>query len=168
MSSSTSEVIVFTDGCCINNGSPDALGSSAVLFPNGEIKGGFFYINDNLVRTNNRMEYYAAIMAMELMNEFDPTNQTVLHIYSDSMLLINTCEKWMEGWEKKGWPERIKNKDLVKRLYKLCHMRKIKWTHVKSHQKDNSFETKWNNLVDKCANSSVHGDDISNVKINIS
>lgn len=37
------------------------------------------------------------------------------------------------------------------------------WTHVKAHKKDDSFETKWNNLVDKCAYEASSRDDISNV-----
>ena len=162
----TEEIVVFTDGSCTKNGKSDAKGSSGVLFPNGEIEGGAFFLPFPSVRTNNIMEYYAAIKAMELVNEHDPSKKKVLHIYSDSMLLINTCTKWMNSWQRKGWvkstPGEIKNLDLVKIMYNHCNDRTIKWTHVKAHQNDDSFETKWNNLVDKVAYEAVEMDDISN------
>ena len=83
------------------------------------------------------------------------------------MLLINTCTKWMDSWQRKGWVKstsgEIKNLDLVKIMYNHCNERTIKWTHVKAHQNDDSFETKWNNLVDKVAYEAVEMDDISNV-----
>ena len=149
------EIIAYTDGSCKNNGSKNAKGASAVLFPNCEINGGAYYIPDYETRTNNRQEFYAAIKAMELMNEYNKDKTYILHIYTDSNLLINTCTKWMKGWKNKGWkktsPGEIKNLDLIKKLYKHCEERDIKWTHVKAHMYDDSFETKWNNLVDKCA-----------------
>ena len=162
------EIKVYTDGSTKNNGSPNAKGASACIFPNGEIPDGAYYLPDKSeIRTNNKMEYYAAIKAMELVNEFDPSGTRVLHIFTDSMLLLNTCTKWMISWYKKGWkkstPGEIKNLDMVKRLYDLCNSRTVRWTHVRAHQRDDSFETIWNNKVDKLAYSTVDGDDISHV-----
>jgi ribonuclease HI len=161
------EIIVYSDGSCIGNGKTDAKGASAILFPNGEIEGGAYYLDPRVVRTNNKQEYYAVIKAMELVNEYDPSHTKVIHVYTDSMLLINTCTKWMESWKRNGWkknsPGEIKNLDLIQILYKYCQERKIKWTHVKAHKKDDSFETTWNNKVDKCAYDAACIDDISGI-----
>lgn len=161
------EVLIFVDGSTIGNGFPHAKGSSAVVFPNGEMPDGAYYIPDQKIRTNNRMEFYAAIKAMELMNEYDPSKTKTLHVFTDSLLLLNTVTKWMHSWQRKGWkkstPGEIKNLDLVKILYKHCNERKVLWTHVRAHQKDLSFETTWNNRVDKLAYSAVQNDDISQV-----
>lgn len=164
----TQEVVsVYVDGSCVGNGEAHAKGASAVLFPNGEMDGGAYYIPDLKVRTNNRMEYYAIIKAMELADELDPERTRTIHVHTDCMLAIKTCTQWMESWKKKGWikssPGEIKNLDLIKTLYDHCCERKVLWTHVRAHQKDDSFETKWNNLVDKCAYEAVATDDVSGV-----
>ncbi len=160
------EVIVFSDGSTFRNGFPDAKGASAVCFPNGEIPNGVYHLPPTWVRSNNRCEYYAAIKAMELVNEYDPEKTKELHIFTDSMLLLNTCTKWMHSWFKKGWKKpggEIKNLDLVKMLHVHCRTRTVKWTHVKAHTSGDDFNSVWNDKVDKLAYSAVHDDDNSRV-----
>lgn len=160
------EIIVFTDGSTTNNGFPSAKGASAVVFPNEEIPDGAYHLPPTWVRSNNRCEYYAAIKAMELVNEYDPEKTKTLHIFTDSMLLLNTCTKWMHSWYKKGWKKsggEIKNLDLVKMLHENCRTRTIKWTHVPSHTSRTDFNSVWNDKVDKLAYSAVHEDDNSGV-----
>lgn len=163
---SRNEIICFSDGSTIRNGFPDAKGSSAMCFPNGEIPHRVYHLPPTWVRSNNRCEYYAAIKAMDLVNEYDPEMTKTLHMFTDSLLLLNTCTKWMHSWQKKNWKRSggdIKNLDLVKILYDQCGKRKVRWTHVPAHKTDDSFETTWNNKVDKLAYSIVHDDDISQV-----
>jgi len=120
---------------------------SACVWPNGEIPDGAYHLPPTWVRTNNRAEYYAAIKAMELMNEYDP-------------------EKTKHSWYKKGWKKSggaIKNLDLVKVLHEHCRTRTIKWTHVPSHTGGTDYNSVWNDKVDKLAYSAVHDDDNSMV-----
>ena len=160
------ETTVFVDGSCVSNGFPNAKGSSACVWPNGEIPDGAYYLPPTWVRSNNRAEYYAAIKAMELVDNYDPEKTKTLHIFTDSMLLLNTCTKWMHSWFKKGWKKSggdIKNLDLVKMLHEHCNSRTVKWTHVPAHTSGTDFNSVWNDKVDKLAYSAVHGDDNSRV-----
>lgn len=89
--------------------------------------------------TNNQMEIAAIIIALRYIKE---SNNHII-IYTDSMLVI--------GWLTKGW-KRNKNKKLLAEADKqLERFKNIEFIHVDGHQKDNSFETKWNNYVDKLA-----------------
>ena len=165
--SSHDEIVVFTDGSTTDNGFKTAKSCSAVVFPNKEIPDSFFFLPPESTRSNNRAEYYAGIKAMELSNEYDIEKIKTLHIYTDSMLLLNTCTKWMKNWEKKGWKKSgngiIKNLDLVKILYDHCNERKIEWTHVKAHTGLKDYNSFWNDKVDKLASENCHKDDISYV-----
>lgn len=160
------EIFCYSDGSCTDNGSPSARAASAVVFPNEEIPDSVFYLPPTSVRSNNRAEFYAAIRAMELSNEYDPEKTKTLHIFTDSMLLLKTCTLWMHSWYKKGWKKsggEIKNLDLVKMLHEHCRTRTIKWTHVPSHTSKTDFNSVWNDKVDKLAYSAVHDDDNSHV-----
>ncbi len=156
-------ICCFTDGSCTGNGTPRAKGASAVLFPNGEMEGGAFYLDRGETRTNNKMELYAAVKAMELADEHDPSRTRRLHIFTDSLLLVNTCTKWMKTWQARGWkkssPGEIKNLGVVKTLFEHYNSRDTVFTHVRAHQSDGSFETTWNNRVDRCACDAVSRDD---------
>lgn len=155
------EIRCWTDGSCVRNGYPDAKGASAVCFPDGEMPDGAYHLPPTSVRSNNRTEYYAAIKAMQLVNECDPGKAKTLHVYTDSLLLVNTCTKWMHSWQKRDWKKsggEIKNLDLVKTLYEQCRARNVKWTHVKAHTGGTDFNSVWNDRVDKLAYSAVHDD----------
>ena len=155
------DIVAFTDGSCSKNGSHDATGSFAVVWPNGQ----FESIGKKLVKepgfpiTNNRAEYMAAIVAIESVIEMDPEYTRHMYIYTDSMLLMNTVTKWMENWEKNDWKKKdsdkkdskIKNLDLVKRLFNLTRKRTVYWAHVKAHSGLDDYFSRWNVVVDKLA-----------------
>lgn len=93
----------------------------------------------NEIVTANRMEYTAAIMAIEDAIE---NKITSAEMYSDSSLLCDTYNKWMHNWANKGWvrkidpkkPKEVKNLDLVKHLYELKQIgivKQIEW--VRGH-----------------------------------
>ena len=70
------------------------------------------------------------------------------------MLLVNTVTKWMENWEKNDWEKKdskIKNLDLVKRLFNLTRKRTVYWAHVKAHSGLDDYFSRWNDVVDKLA-----------------
>ncbi len=126
---SNEDIIVYTDGACLNN--PGKGGWAAVIIENGEqieLSGGF------RKTTNNRMEYLAAIKAMEFL--CDKKNKIIIH--TDSMLLFNTMSNWVFNWAKRGWKKAdnkpIVNMDLVKRLYELSRSLNLKWVKVDAHK----------------------------------
>lgn len=96
--------------------------------------------------TSNRMEYTALIKAFEWLQKNHQPG-TVL-IQSDSQLLVNTYNQWMEGWARNNWTRsagEIKNLDLVKRLFELKpKFPRVTVQWIKAH---NGHE--WNELVDE-------------------
>lgn len=164
---SQDEIVCFTDGSAIFNGAPSCKGSSALCWPNGEFQDKAYFLPKKSTRSCNRMEFFAAIRAMELADEYDPSKTKTLKIFTDSNLLIQTFVKWMDNWQARGWskssPGEIKNLDLVKRLFGFKQSRKIEFVHVRAHTGGKDYNSIWNDKVDKLAYSAVHLDDISQV-----
>ena len=101
---------VYTDGASSGNPGPGAY--AAVL----QAKNGY----KELVRgfrktTNNRMELWAVIAALEALKV---PNQ-VVKIYSDSRYVVDAVEKrWLDKWIKNGFQQK-KNPDLWQRFWTL-------------------------------------------------
>lgn len=116
-------VEIFTDGACSGNPGPGGWG--AILRYNGvekELSGG------EKDTTNNRMEMMAAIAALEALKK-----ESTVDLYTDSKYLQQGVMEWMPGWKKKGWPARIKNQDLWKRLDSVLSNHKVKFHWVRGH-----------------------------------
>lgn len=155
-----SKFIVFTDGSSIGNGRRDARAGYATYWPamqelnqSEHIAGG----------TNNQAEFTAAVKALEAANRVDPEGRETVYVYTDSMLLINTVTKWLNGWRRAGWRKRdgsqIMNLDLVKRLDDLTRARRVVWTHVSAHTGREDWISKYNDVVDKKARAAASGRD---------
>lgn len=86
-------------------------------------------------QANGAAELYAIYRALLL---FEHTTD-ILEIHPDSMYGINTIDKWMWNWAKKGWRKSngksIENKEIVQNLYRLCQRMKdrYKLSWVKGH-----------------------------------
>ena len=94
---------IFTDGAA--KGNPGRGGYGALLRFNGVVK----ELSEGFrMTTNNRMELLAVIVALESLK----TNQSPVHIYSDSKYVIDSiAKKWVFNWQKTGFKGK-KNKDL--------------------------------------------------------
>ncbi|HEX2652643.1 MAG TPA: ribonuclease HI, partial [Xanthobacteraceae bacterium] len=95
-------VEIFTDGACSGNPGPGGWG--AILRYDGherELSGGEAHT------TNNRMELMAAIKSLEALKR-----SCKVDVYTDSSYVQQGVMEWLAGWKAKGWPQRIKNKDL--------------------------------------------------------
>ena len=105
------QIEIYTDGACRGNPGPGGYG--AVLKyrrHRKEISGGF------RETTNNRMEIFAAIAALEQLIE--PCEIT---LYSDSRYLVDAVSKrWLANWKRRGWikadRQPVLNVDLWRRL----------------------------------------------------
>jgi len=121
-------VTIYTDGGAKGNPGPGGYG--AVLLARGrrrEVNGGFRHT------TNNRMEIYAAISAIESL--LKPCKIT---LYSDSKYLVDAFnKKWILGWKRRNWTKSDKspvlNADLWKRLDALIKPHSVTWKWVKGH-----------------------------------
>ncbi|CAG8849773.1 21596_t:CDS:1, partial [Gigaspora margarita] len=108
-----------TDGYCENNGKKNALASIGVFFADNDPKN----LSERLLgerQTNNHAELYAAIRALEIVN-----NEEDIIIFTDSTYVINCC----------NIRNLLKNFDLVNRLNDLLKERKGKsiFKHVRGH-----------------------------------
>jgi ribonuclease HI len=147
-------MICFTDGACTNNGKNGAKSSFAVVWPSHPERDHAQLVEGSL-QTNNRGEYCALIHAGKQADEINPDGNEVLEVYTDSMLLINTVEKWMASWKKRGWYKAdgglVANLDLIKAIDELCQRRKIVMHHVPAHTGKKNWESVNNDKADKMA-----------------
>lgn len=129
-------VEIFTDGAC--SGNPGPGGWAALLrykTVEKEISGG------ELETTNNRMEMMAVIEALAALKK-----SSTVDLYTDSQYVQKGVTEWMKGWKAKGWPDRIKNQDLWKRIDSEVSRHKVTFHWVRGH--DGHEE---NERVDKLA-----------------
>jgi ribonuclease HI len=135
------EVIIYTDGGCINNPGPGGYG--AVIISNGQIKeisGGF------RLTTNNRMELTGAIEALKFLKEPGPVS-----LFSDSRYMVDSINLgWANNWRKNGWRKadrrKAENIDLWRVLLELCEAFTIRFTWVEGHSGN-----RWNERCDRLA-----------------
>lgn len=132
---------IYTDGS--NRGNPGPAGWGAVLIfgqhvkeLSGEIESG----------TNNQAELSGVIGGLRAL-----TKPTWIEIYTDSVYVANTINKWLRGWEINGWTnaegEPVKNIPLLKDLQaEMARHHRVTATWVKGHSGD-----KYNELADKLA-----------------
>lgn len=126
--SSTSSVIIHTDGSCLGNPGPG--GWAARLACNDTVKtlsGGF------ALTTNNRMEIYAAVMALEAL-----TRPCTVSLHTDSRYVCDAVEKrWLANWQRKNWKKAdgkpVLNQDLWELLLKELARHKVRFHWVEGH-----------------------------------
>ncbi len=128
MNQTLQSVTIYTDGACLGNPGPGGYGVVLLHEENRqELSGGF------RLTTNNRMEMFAAIAALEALK-----NPSLVTLYSDSQYLIDAMMKgWAKRWQANGWKrnakEMAKNPDLWERLLTLCKEHEVKFIWVRGH-----------------------------------
>ncbi|PKP00223.1 MAG: ribonuclease HI [Bacteroidetes bacterium HGW-Bacteroidetes-8] len=115
---------IYTDGAARGNPGPGGWGA---LLRSGshskELSGGF------LCTTNNRMELYAVIVALEAIKK----KNAEVTVYSDSSYVCDAVNKsWLFGWEKKGFAKK-KNPDLWIRFLEVYRRHNVKLVWIKGH-----------------------------------
>ena len=146
-------MILFTDGSCSFNPGP---GGFAVVGLNDEAEVIYAYSKKATQTTNNRMELFAILHAMQ---RFGHSN-TPLTLYSDSTYAVKTLNDWMFAWAAKGWktarnatPE---NLDIVKEYYDLYQKGyRLNLVHVRGHNKIFG-----NELADKLATGKITPEEV--------
>ena len=126
--SSHSPVTIHTDGSCLGNPGPG--GWAARLAFGGQVK---FFSGGFARTTNNRMELYAAIMALEALKR-----PCAVNLYTDSRYVRDAVEKrWLPGWVKKGWKKAdgkpVLNRDLWERFAGLLTRHRVRLHWVEGH-----------------------------------
>lgn len=115
---------VYTDGSC---NVQQRIGGWAV------VSASFIESGSKSPTTNNEMELYSILKAMELGETY---GYDLINTYSDSQYAISTLTEWAYNWEKNGWTKKggIKNKELIQKIfYKLKDNPKVRLHKVKAH-----------------------------------
>jgi ribonuclease HI len=128
MNESTDDVVdIFTDGACSGNPGPGGWG--AVLRfreRERELKGG------ETLTTNNRMELFAAIAALEALKR-----PCKVRLHTDSQYLRDGITKHIRMWRTRGWKtadkKPVKNLDLWQRLEAAIVPHRVEWRWVRGH-----------------------------------
>lgn len=139
------EVTIYTDGAC--SGNPGKGGWGCVLIYNG-YKKEFSGYDENT--TNNKMEIFAVIQALEKLKE-----PCKVDLFTDSAYVCNAfTEDWIANWRNNGYKnsnkKEISNKELWLRLLDLCKIHDVTFHKVKGHA-----DNKLNNLCDKLATGEI-------------
>ncbi len=123
----TPEVVIYTDGACSGNPGPGGWG--AVMMSGAherDLWGG------EPLTTNNRMELFAAIAALEALKR--PCR---VELHTDSQYLRQGITEWISGWKARGWRTAakapVKNEDLWRRLDVARARHEVSWRWVKGH-----------------------------------
>ena len=120
-------VEAFTDGGCRGNPGPGGWG---VILRFGdherELNG------SEPDTTNNRMELFAAISALQALSE--PCRVVLT---TDSTYVKDGITKWIKNWKANGWrtaaKKPVKNQDLWQMLDAQCSHHQVEWRLVKGH-----------------------------------
>ena len=123
----TPEVVIYTDGACSGNPGPGGWGAVMMSGPHArDLWGG------EALTTNNRMELFAAIAALEALKR--PCR---VDLHTDSQYLRQGITEWIGGWKARGWRTASKapgkNDDLWKRLDAARARHEVSWRWVKGH-----------------------------------
>lgn len=122
--------IIFTDGACSGNPGPGGW-AARIKHPDGSVHelGGA-----EAQTTNNRMELFAVIQALEATADAD-----AITIVTDSEYVRKGITEWIHGWKRRGWKTAAKkpvlNQDLWRRLDSLNNPR-VTWQYTKGHAGD--------------------------------
>jgi ribonuclease HI len=121
-------ITIYTDGAC--SGNPGPGGWAAVMRYGEHRKELCGYMPET---TNNRMEVFAAIQALDQLNQ--PCEVT---LHSDSAYLVNAIERgWLENWQRNGWKnaakQPVENQDLWRLLLTVMAKHTVRFVKVRGH-----------------------------------
>ena len=131
---------IYTDGSCMNNGTPHARGAFGIYFPNHEhMNISKLYPTNQLSipPTSKRCELLAVQYSLVLHWIYFRNEECIIHTDSDYTIksLISYCDVWAKNDEwKKTNGEDVKNQDLLKPMHVLFSKNgNVKLHHVKTH-----------------------------------
>jgi ribonuclease HI len=145
-----SEIIVFTDGSCIQH----KAAGYGIYFPNKEVENISKKFKIKPI-TNQRAELYAIYKAIKIIISKLAFKKII--IYTDSLYSIKSLTIWIHNWRINDWKttkgKPIKNLDIIKKIFDYLqkYNTKIFFEHVKSHTNGTDFNSISNNKADELA-----------------
>ncbi|GMT14108.1 hypothetical protein PFISCL1PPCAC_5405, partial [Pristionchus fissidentatus] len=124
--------IVYTDGACSKNGRHNSKAGWGVWWGDGHADNDCGPVPGD--QTNNRAELLAVIKAI---NRARMRGLSKLIVRTDSMLLINSMDKWIVKWKSNGWKtadgKDVKNQDMLMILDAQLEVFPVHFEHVPGH-----------------------------------
>ena len=150
------QIVAFTDGACLGNGTDSSHGGIGVIFPDHPGLQLSEPVPSQPQPTNNRCEMVAVLRAVQQSDMIDPACKLPLLIKSDSQLMCSTVNCWLEGWKRAGWKKQDgkppANLDVLIDLDALLQRRRVCLVHVKAHTKRQDTDSAHNAAADRLAN----------------
>jgi ribonuclease HI len=145
---------VYTDGACKKNGREGAKAGIGVFFGERDPRN----VSEALAGkcTNNIAEITAVLRALSIMKpELDKGKRCC--IYTDSTYTLHCSAGYGQKCEKKGWPDDIPNRDLVRALYTLVktYGSAVCFAHVAAHTEGQDPHSVGNRNADLLATASI-------------
>ena len=126
--------VVYTDGCCTNNGRRGAVGGVGVYWGPHHPNNISEYL-DVPVATNNIAELRAASRALESAIGMGLRR---VELRTDSKYTMQSMMEWIDGWKRNGWRTssggEVANVGEMMRLDELCGKIDVTWVHVPGHE----------------------------------
>lgn len=134
------EILIYTDGACLNNGQANAAAGCAFVFRPEADRGTVQFRLENRgpnkhlqPQTSNRAELRAVVAALGF-RVWGGEHWKKLMIATDSEYVTNGATDWAKSWEQNGWKtvsgELVKNQDLWKLLLKAVRYQASKGCEV--------------------------------------
>tara|TARA_Y100000389_G_scaffold176579_1_gene188199 strand:- start:2287 stop:2934 length:648 start_codon:yes stop_codon:yes gene_type:complete len=126
------DIVIYTDGACKRNGTPEARAGIGVHFSN---KNTYKFddislpLDDVTKPTNNVAELQAILTAINIVK--DKNNKII--IYTDSEYCIMCITKWYPLWVKQDKLKDRKHLHLIQEVYNLYTTYDIQFIHIRAH-----------------------------------
>jgi len=145
------DYFVYTDGSCVNNGTPEAAAGIGIYFGENDPRN----VSKRVVgkQTNNTAELQAIIDTYDIITGDDKKQ---ICIVSDSIYALRCLTSYGEKQENMGWSQNIPNKELVQYGYNLYKNKSnIYFMHIKAHTQQSDIHSIGNDGADQLANKAI-------------
>lgn len=148
-----SEILVFTDGACSNNGKINAKAGIGIYFSENDERNLSKRLDGK--QSNNAAELTAIITVFEILTT-EIYNNIPVRIATDSEYSIRCCTTYGKKCEEKNWKQDIPNKELVYIAYTLFkNNSNVTLQHVDAHTGKTDIFSVGNDHADKLANIAI-------------
>ncbi len=133
------KIEIYTDGSSLGNPGPGGWGTVILFHQKDKTKSTIVEIGGSEKQTtNNRMELFSVISALERLQTIDTDIKEKIVVYADSQYVLSGITSWIDNWEKNNWrtanKKEVLNQDLWKRLRSVSqYFKNISWQKVKGH-----------------------------------